>query len=134
MKQMSHILIYKYTYFSNIIDYDRKTYFTRVIPCRGHPNYDYLLQLAYTEEDMIDPSTDIYLYKFEMQEFFLFMQYIQSMKYAIMQYWNDYNRKLRRIQKRFEEIKKPLKIIAYQRILKQYFCYDISQLITTFIL
>ena len=134
MKQMSHILIYKYTYFSNIIDYDRKTHFTRVIPCRGHPNYDYLLQLAYTEEDLIDPSTDIYLYKFEMQEFFLFMQYIQSMKYAIMQYWNDYNRKLRRIQKRFEEIKKPLKIIAYQRILKQYFCYDISQLITSFIL
>ena len=134
MKQMSHFLQNKYKWFSNIVDFDRKSYFTRIISCRGHQNYDYLLQLAYTEDDLFDPSTDIYLYKFEMQEFFLFMQYIQSMQYSIMQYWNDYNRKLRRIQKKFEETRRILKIIAYQRILKQHFCLDISQLITSFIL
>ena len=48
MKQMSHFLQNKYKWFSNIVDFDRKSYFTRVISCRGHQNYDYLLQLAYT--------------------------------------------------------------------------------------
>ena len=98
---MSHILQNKYKWFRNIIDFDRKTYFTRAISCRNHPSYNYLFQIVYTDEDdLLDPHNDVFIYRFEIQEFFLMMQYIISMQYSIMHQFNVYNQNIKRIIKK----------------------------------
>ena len=132
MREMSHFLQSKYKYFSNIIDFNRKEYFTHIISCRGHQDFHYLTELVHIDEH--DPDADVFIYRFEVNEFFIFMQYIQSKQFEIMAYWNEFNKGLRRIQKRFEQKRRILKLLGYKQILQQHFCIDISELITTFIL
>ena len=134
MKEMSHILQNKYKWFVNIIDFDRKTYFTRAISCRNNPSYHYLFQLVYTEEDdVLDPNNDVFIYRFEFNEFFLFMQYIQSMQYSMMTYWNQYNQNIKRIMKTFESTREVLRMKAYRKLINEYFCDDITGVIISFL-
>ena len=69
MKLLIHFLQDKYNYVLFLIDTNRKDFFTRLIPCKGDHHYDYLIDLVYSHEDMLDPDTNIYLHRFEFQTY-----------------------------------------------------------------
>ena len=134
MKLLTHFLQDKYNYVLFLIDANRKDFFTRLIPCRGDHHYDYLIDLVYSHEDMLDPDTNIYLHRFEFQTYIDCRESIKAYLYDIMVKWNMFNQYQRKIIKQFEEQKKPLKIKAYHQQLRHYFCYDVNSIIISYLI
>ena len=67
-------------------------------------------------------------------QFFSYRYWVLSSHYSIKNDWINFKQTRYNTIKRFEKIKHKLKVSAYQNIMNDYFCYDISNLIISYLL
>jgi len=135
MKYLTLVLQSKYSYFNSIIFDDRLELFCKYVSCRNTDNH-YLLELAFNENEVLDPDNNVLIQRFDYNEFSKFREYVLYMQYSIMKLYNYHESYKRKIIKKFNDQKIILKRRSYMNILSELniLCPDLCFLVVEFLI
>jgi len=135
MKEITHLLQSKYRHFNNLLFDDRLELFCKYVSCRNTDNH-YLLELAFNENEALDPDNNVLIQRFDYNEFTKFREYVLYMQYSIMKLYNYHESYKRKIIKKFIDQKIILKRRSYMIILSELniLCNDLCFLIVEFLI
>ena len=131
---MTLVLQSKYRYFNNLLFDDRLDLFCKYVSCRNTDNH-YLLELAFNENEALDPDNNVLIQRFDYNEFTKFREYVLYMQYSIMKLYNYHESYKRKMMKKYNYQKIILKRRAYENIIKSLniLCPDLCFLVVEFL-
>ena len=135
MKEITHLLQSKYRYYINLLFEYRLQLFCKYVSCRNTDNH-YLLELAFNENEVLDPDNNVLIQRFDYNEFTKFREYVLYMQYSIMKLYNRHESYKRKMMNKYNAKKIILKRRAYENILSSLniLCPDLCFLIVEFLI